>query len=87
MRQKLAGSANRSPATPSGQNRAAHESNTRMYTTSDSSVEFILDEVAKAVRSRRRSPGVNMRRVSSRNAEAFNRVSYASARRLDKIGC
>ena len=34
----------------------------RMYTTSDSSVEFILDEVAKAVRSRRRSPGVNMRR-------------------------
>ena len=59
----------------------------RMYTTSDSSVEFILDEVAKAVRSRRRSPGVNMRRVPVLvSAEAFNRVSYASfARRLDKI--
>jgi hypothetical protein len=59
----------------------------RMYTTSDSSVEFILDEVAKAVRARRRSPGVNMRRVPVLvSAEAFNRVSYASfARRLDKI--
>jgi hypothetical protein len=59
----------------------------RMYTTSDSGREFILDEVAKAVRSRRRSPGVNMRRVPVLvSAEAFNRVSYASfARRLDKI--
>jgi hypothetical protein len=59
----------------------------RMYTTSDSGVEFVLDEVAKAVRSRRRSPGVNMRRVPVLvSAEAFNRVSYASfARRLDKI--
>lgn len=59
----------------------------RMYTTSDSSVEFILDEVAKAVRSRRRSPGVNTRSVPVLvSAEAFNRVSYASfARRLDKI--
>jgi hypothetical protein len=59
----------------------------RMYTTSDSSVEFVLDEVAKAVRSRRRSPGVNISRVPVLvSAEAFNRVSYASfARRLDKI--
>jgi len=59
----------------------------RMYTTSDSSVEFILDEVAKGVRSRRRSPGVNTRRVPVLvSAEAFNRVSYASfARRLDKV--
>jgi hypothetical protein len=51
----------------------------RMYTTSDVSVEFILDEVAKAVRSRRRSPGINMRRVPVLvSAEAFDRVSYAS---------
>lgn len=59
----------------------------RMYTTSDASVEFILDEVAKAVRSRRRSPGANTKSVPVLvSAEAFDRVSYASfARRLDKI--
>jgi hypothetical protein len=59
----------------------------RMYTTSDASVEFILDEVAKAVRSRRRSPGANIKSVPVLvSPEAFDRVSYASfARRLDKI--